>query len=265
MNTPPSDSDPAPPPAASGVASDLRGALYRQLLASSTGVLWAVPVAVLLICSILRQSLPPLILGTWALAALTHGLLVYLNYGRAHPDVAFKDIQPRHQVYFVALGIIWGGLPLLNALWGSATGVWLALMVNMGTMAVLTFLLGTSERYFLISFLPLAALMTLGIALSTLPRPALMLLSLLYAWLMWRMHKLFHAVHRERIQASLRNLEQAAALSRSLELRDSLTGLLNKAGLKHWLDSEQRHYPADRPVLFTLGSVLGFGEINSLY
>jgi len=252
-----------------GLQESVRKEMHRQLVISSKLSLWTIPVTIVLLFSALKNELPLLLLSSWVAVALIDYVMILLNYRqnrrRDRRQTQTRKFMVRNQIHFLIVGLVWGSLPVLNALWGTDFGLWLSLIVDIATIALLTFMLGTYQTFFLTALIPIGSLMTAGILLSNFSRLEMSLLSVMYCIMMWRLQKLFYSLHMDRIQTSLRNEAQAEALSRTMEFRDSLTRLLNRPGLKNWLLNEQYDNQLDRSVLLTLGSVLGFREINFLY
>ncbi|MES2603413.1 MAG: diguanylate cyclase, partial [Pseudomonadota bacterium] len=207
---------------------------------------------------------------TWATLAYLSALFSVVNNRinvrhLSDSDTADDSFIARNMRNYFLMGLVWGGLPIVCAAWGSLQANWVSMITTMAMMSGLLQILSTTHRVFYSAYMPLSCLTMIGIVLGTLPQLLMFLLAGIYFGALFFLHKVLFRVHVERVRSALRYASHASDLARTLEHHDSLTGLANRAGLEEWL---QRNMPAnadEATINVAVGVVIGFTELNSLY
>jgi diguanylate cyclase (GGDEF)-like protein len=255
------------------LADNLRRELQLQQIAMSYSIQWGVyPVIALAVTGLWRQ-MTPLPLLAWCLATTLVSLCTVYNSRRNRRQLltvrgAMPDFTRRNTVVYALVGMAWGSLPIVCALWGGVEASWFSVVISLAALASLALILSTSRAIYAAAMLPASLLMLTAIVLGPLPRPELFALTAAYIAVMTKLQHTLFQMQVERVRASVNQAAQAVALVRTLEQHDPLTGLLNRAGLQDWI-LQQVQQPAlqeDNPqALVVMGSVVGFNELNMLY
>lgn len=252
-------------------SAELHKALQLQQLTMTTSVQWTLPLALLLILSVLWQHVGQTALLAWALVAAVATLLTILNNGYNRKQLAVQqkpDLRRylfRNTLNYALLGSAWGILPLVSALWGDERALWISLLVSTALIPGLALVLSSSMRNFWTAFLPTGALTLGAIAAGPLLGAELVLLGLLFLVAVALLQRTLYTLQEMRARTALVQAANAAVQNHSQARHDPLTGLLNRMGLDVWLQEQLDADDGSAPALVTLATVVGFGELNALY
>jgi diguanylate cyclase (GGDEF)-like protein len=258
---------------ASAVGSDLTDNLRRELqlqqIAMSVSIQWGVYPVILLAVTGLWRQLEHLPLLIWSGVAVFVSLAAVVNAHRNRHLLltamdAVPDFTQRNACLYLLVGVVWGSLPLLSAVWGTEQAGWFSMVISLAALASLALILSTTQVVYAAAMAPAGLLILIGILAGRLPRLELFSMTTVYIAVMAMLHKTLFHMQVDRVRASVNQAAQAVALVRMLEHHDSLTGLLNRAGLEDWIEE---HMPQeDNPqALVVMGTIVGFTELNALY
>jgi EAL domain-containing protein (putative c-di-GMP-specific phosphodiesterase class I)/GGDEF domain-containing protein len=252
------------------MAKDVRRELQNQLTVMSTVSQWVLFPVISLCLWGLWTELAIKSLLIWAAVAYISAIISIVNNRinvrqLSSTEAADDSFIERNIRNYFLMGLSWGGLPLVCALGGSIQANWISMVTTMAIMSGLLQILSTTHRVFYAAYIPISCLTLLGITLGPLPQVQMLLLAAIYFAVLFFLHRVLFKVHAERVRSALRYASHAAALARTLEHRDSLTGLANRAGLEDWLQRNMLENPDETTINVAVGIVPGFTELNSLY
>ncbi len=252
------------------MAKDVRRELQNQLTVTSAVSQWVLfPVITLCMWGLWPEVAHQPLLA-WAALAYLSALCSMINNRinvrlLSNSEAADDSFIARNTRNYFLMGLGWGALPLVCASWGTTQANWVSMITTMALMSGLLQILSTTHRVFYAAYIPLSCLTLAGIALGTLPQLQMFLLAGIYFAALFFLHKVLFKVHVERVRSALSYASHAAALARTLEHHDALTGLANRAGLEDWLQRNMPENPDEATINVAVGVVLGFTELNSLY
>ncbi|HEY0963137.1 MAG TPA: bifunctional diguanylate cyclase/phosphodiesterase [Pseudomonadales bacterium] len=257
-------------PAGLDLTHNLRRELQLQQIAMSVSIQWGVYPVILLAVSGLWHQVAHVPLLVWCAAATLVSLATVYNSRRNRRLLltaadTVPDFTQRNTAMYVMVGTVWGSLPLLSALFGTQEASWFSLVISLASLASLALILSTTQIVFAAAMLPAGLLVLIAIGLSPLPRLELIAMSIVYIAVMTLLHRTLFRMQVDRVRASVNQAAQALALVRMLEHHDPLTGLLNRAGLEDWIDTQVPSFDDNPRALIVMGTIVGFTELNALY
>jgi diguanylate cyclase (GGDEF)-like protein len=252
------------------LTDNLRRELQLQQIAMSASIQWGVYPVILVAALGLWGEVMHLPLLVWSAVATLVSLVTVFNSRRNRGLLltavgSIPDFTQRNAAVYLLVGIVWGSLPLLAALYGTEEASWLSLVIALAALASLALILSATRVVFGAAMMPAAALIFFGIIEGPLPKLELFSMTTVYIAVMTMLHKTLFRMQVERVRTSVNQAAQAVALVRMLEHHDPLTGLLNRAGLEDWIDSHVTSRHANPQALVVMGSIVGFTELNALY
>ena len=252
------------------LADNLRRELQLQQIAMSASIQWGVYPVILMAAVGLWQQVAHLPLALWCVAICLVSLASVVNAQRNHSTLLtvitpIPDFTKRNTMVYLCVGIVWGCLPLVCALWGSVEASWFSMVISLAALASLALILSTTQVVFVAAMIPAGLLILAGILLGPLPRLELFTMTAVYIAVMTMLHKTLFQMQVDRVRASVNQAAQAVALVRTLKQHDPLTGLLNRTGLENWISEQPARLEENPQALIVLGNVIGFAELNTLY
>lgn len=251
------------------LADAIRRELRIQLTTMEASAQWGL-LPLIVICAVsMFNSVATAPLLMWAFLAALQAFTLFHNiridqkyHRRTSLDPTFMN---RNMLHCGAMGLIWGGLPLVSTYWGDEYTLWLSLIISLAFLSALVVVLSTSHKLFFAAFVPQTVLIFISIMLSTLPLFPLLPLGLIYFFAMGLMHQTLFRIQLDRVRTTLHSAARVNELSFTLENHDALTGLYNLAGLQDWLRKRFPMPELEEPFCLMLGYVKGFADLNTLY
>ncbi len=252
------------------LTDNLRRELQLQQIAMSVSIQWGVYPVIALAVTGLWAQVAHLPLLLWCLATSLISLCAAVNSHRNRRTLItvatpVPDFTMRNIGLYLLVGTAWGSLPVVCALWGSLEANWFSIVISLAAFASLALILSTTQVVYAAAMIPAGVLILSGILLGPLPRLELFALTAAYLGVMTMLHKTLFRMQVDRVRASVSQAAQAAALVRTLEQHDPLTGLLNHAGLEEWIRQQPALQDDNPQALVVIGSIVGFTELNTLY
>jgi diguanylate cyclase (GGDEF)-like protein len=258
-----------------GVRSDraadehVRIALARQLVSQLTRS--HIPVAVGIVGIVLALS-PQVgrraMLGWGAVALVDHVRAILgtrarrRRLDRGDPDPHFVAHQIPH---FVSFGLVWGSLPLVAGRYGTERGMWFAIVVVLATITMLLVVSASSRILYTATMVSVVAMLAIGAAWRILPGGYFVPVVLMYVAIGLYLQAILQRTVVANVRSSYENALMASQLSRVLEQQDPLTRLLNRTGLRAWLDREIALQSDAAQVAVAVGNVERLSAINELF
>jgi hypothetical protein len=164
------------------MAKDVRRELQNQLTVMSTVFQWVLFPVISLCVWGLWTGLAATPLLIWAGVAYISAFFSVVNNRinvrqLSATEVADDSFIARNIRNYSLIGLTWGALPLLCALWGSAQANWISMIMTMAMMSGLLQILSTTHRVFNAAYIPLSLFTLLGITLGPLPQVQIFLLA----------------------------------------------------------------------------------------
>lgn len=252
------------------LTDNLRRELQLQQIAMSASIQWGVYPVILLALTGLWRQMAHLPLLLWCGATTIVSLATVFNSRRNRHILlttvdAIPDFTRRNTVVYLLVGIVWGSLPLLSALWGSVEASWFSMVFALSALASLALILSTTQIVYIAAMAPAGLLILVGVLSGPLPRLELFSMTTVYMAVMAMLHRTLFHMQVDRVRSSVNQAAQAVALVRMLEHHDTLTGLLNRAGLEEWIHAHRPPRDDNPQALVVMGTIVGFTELNALY
>jgi diguanylate cyclase (GGDEF)-like protein len=247
----------------------VRRDLARQMTAQVTRTHVPVLVAIVLVMLVLEPEVDGSAVRWWAVVAVADQVRAIVwnrvrrwRLDRPGGDPHFVALQVPHMLSF---GLVWGALPLIAGEHGTERGMWLAIVIVLAATTLLLVVSSGSRVLFAAAMAGLVAMVLGGAVRGTLPDGVFVPLVLVYVGLALHLHGTLHRTVVSNVRSTYENGLMAAQLSRVLELQDPLTRLLNRTGLRAWLQREISLQSDAAQVAVAVGNVERLSAINELF
>ncbi len=157
------------------LADNLRRELQLQQIAMSASIQWGVYPVIVMSVTGLWQQMAHLPLVLWSLLTALVTLLSVLNAHDNHRRLltvaaAIPDFTKRNAFLYFMVGLAWGSLPVICALWGSEEANWFSMVIALAALASLALILSTTQVVFAATMVPAGLLILVGVVLGPLCR-----------------------------------------------------------------------------------------------